>query len=31
LVQKDTQSGKVELDYHSLDHLDALLEKLLRP
>ena len=30
LVQKDVQSGKIEVDYHSLDHLDTLLEKLLR-
>jgi ParB family chromosome partitioning protein len=30
VVQRDVQSGKIELQYHSLDHLDGLLEKLLR-
>ena len=29
LVQKSTQAGRIELDYHSLDQLDGLLEKLL--
>ena len=30
LVQKTTQAGKLELDYHSLDQLDSILDKLLR-
>jgi ParB family transcriptional regulator, chromosome partitioning protein len=29
LVQKSTQAGKIEIDYHSLDQLDSILEKLL--
>jgi ParB family transcriptional regulator, chromosome partitioning protein len=29
LVQKTAQAGKIEVDYHSLDQLDSLLEKLL--
>ena len=29
LVQKSTTVGRIELDYHSLDQLDSLLEKLL--
>jgi ParB family chromosome partitioning protein len=29
LVQKTTQVGKIEIDYHSLDQLDAVLVKLL--
>jgi ParB family chromosome partitioning protein len=29
LVQKTTQAGKIEVDYHSLDQLDSILEKLL--
>ncbi len=29
LVQKTTQAGKIEIDYHSLDQLDAILDKLL--
>jgi ParB family chromosome partitioning protein len=29
LVQKTQQAGKIEIDYHSLDQLDALLVKLL--
>jgi ParB family chromosome partitioning protein len=30
LAQKTPQSGKIEIDYHSLDQLDSLLDKLLR-
>ena len=30
LVQKTPQAGKIELDYHSLDQLDSILDKLLR-
>jgi ParB family transcriptional regulator, chromosome partitioning protein len=30
LVQKTTQAGKIEIDYHSLDQLDSILDKLLR-
>jgi ParB family chromosome partitioning protein len=30
LVQKTTQAGKIEVDYHSLDQLDSILDKLLR-
>jgi ParB family chromosome partitioning protein len=30
LVQKTAQAGKLELDYHSLDQLDSILDKLLR-
>jgi ParB family chromosome partitioning protein len=30
LVQKSAQAGKIEIDYHSLDQLDSLLDKLLR-
>lgn len=29
LVQKTAQQGKIEIDYHSLDQLDAVLVKLL--
>ena len=29
LVQKTTQAGKIEIDYHSLDQLDSILDKLL--
>jgi ParB family chromosome partitioning protein len=29
LVQKTTQAGKLEIDYHSLDQLDSILDKLL--
>jgi ParB family chromosome partitioning protein len=29
LVQKTTQAGRIEIDYHSLDQLDSLLDKLL--
>jgi ParB family transcriptional regulator, chromosome partitioning protein len=29
LVQKSTTVGRIEIDYHSLDQLDSLLEKLL--
>ncbi len=29
LVQKSSTVGRIELDYHSLDQLDSLLEKLL--
>jgi ParB family transcriptional regulator, chromosome partitioning protein len=30
LVQKSAQAGKIEIDYHSLDQLDSILDKLLR-
>jgi len=30
LVQKTTQAGRLEIDYHSLDQLDSILDKLLR-
>ncbi len=30
LVQKTPQAGKIEIDYHSLDQLDSILDKLLR-
>ena len=30
LVQKTPQAGKLEIDYHSLDQLDSILDKLLR-
>ncbi len=30
LVQKSTQAGRIEIDYHSLDQLDSILDKLLR-
>ena len=30
LVQKSTQAGRIEVDYHSLDQLDSILDKLLR-
>src|SRR4051812_40103782 len=30
LAQKTPQAGKIEIDYHSLDQLDSLLDKLLR-
>jgi ParB family chromosome partitioning protein len=30
VVQKDVQSGRLEIDYHSLDQLDTILEKILR-
>jgi ParB family chromosome partitioning protein len=29
VAQKSAQAGTVEIDYHSLDQLDGLLEKLL--
>ena len=29
LVQKTAQAGRIEIDYHSLDQLDSLLDKLL--
>jgi ParB family transcriptional regulator, chromosome partitioning protein len=29
LLQKTTQAGKIEIDYHSLDQLDSILDKLL--
>jgi ParB family chromosome partitioning protein len=29
LVQKTIQAGKIEIDYHSLDQLDSILDKLL--
>jgi ParB family chromosome partitioning protein len=29
LMQKSPQVGKIEIDYHSLDQLDAVLVKLL--
>jgi ParB family chromosome partitioning protein len=29
LAQKSAQAGQIEIDYHSLDQLDAILEKLL--
>jgi ParB family chromosome partitioning protein len=29
LVQKTVTAGKIEIDYHSLDQLDSLLDKLL--
>lgn len=29
LVQKSPQAGRIEIDYHSLDQLDSLLDKLL--
>lgn len=31
LVEKNAQAGKVEIEYRSLDDLDRLLERLLRP
>ena len=30
VAQKDTQRGTIEIEYHSLDQLDTLLEKMLR-
>jgi ParB family chromosome partitioning protein len=30
LAQKSPQAGKIEIDYHSLDQLDSILDKLLR-
>ncbi len=30
LAQKTAQAGKIEIDYHSLDQLDSILDKLLR-
>jgi len=30
LAQKTPQAGKIEIDYHSLDQLDSILDKLLR-
>jgi len=30
VAQKDAQRGTIEIDYHSLDQLDGLLEKMLR-
>jgi ParB family chromosome partitioning protein len=30
VVQKNPQSGRLEIDYHSLDQLDTILEKILR-
>ena len=30
LVQRTPQAGKIEIDYHSLDQLDSILDKLLR-
>ena len=30
VAQKDAQRGTIEIDYHSLDQLDTLLEKMLR-
>jgi ParB family transcriptional regulator, chromosome partitioning protein len=30
LAQKTQQAGKIEIDYHSLDQLDSILDKLLR-
>ncbi len=30
LIQKDETSGHVEIDYHSLDELDAVLAKIIR-
>ncbi len=29
LAQKTAQAGKIEIDYHSLDQLDSILEKIL--
>jgi hypothetical protein len=29
-VQKTAQAGRIEIDYHSLDQLDSILDKLLR-
>jgi ParB family transcriptional regulator, chromosome partitioning protein len=30
VAQKTPQAGKIEIDYHSLDQLDSILDKLLR-
>jgi ParB family transcriptional regulator, chromosome partitioning protein len=30
LAQKTAQAGRIEIDYHSLDQLDTILDKLLR-